>query len=171
MKNWSARSAIKYAAITIAVVAFAQIPGIASADLLSWTGRMPVVEYDYDVEMASDWNDICVAKFQSTKEVIPINGLLPPYDTTDCLVSATENYSILYGVHTGFSIKFSGDVKAYLIRGVDCEHQRCLYLPSRDSLVVIESNNHVVTGRVAIYKDFVKKLAIDRNSIVDQRFF
>ena len=144
----------------------------AKADTWAWSTGIPVAESADDVSRSYSWLDQCQSRFGSQKESVAVQGAdsdVTP--TTDCLMAEGENVKMYsYGGYQGLAVQFAGDLYAHQIRGISCESS-CIYLPSRDMFVKIETNNDVRSGRVAIYKNFVSKLRRQNALTLNQRYY
>jgi lysophospholipase L1-like esterase len=163
------RSIPVFFALGICIVSLAQV---ANAETWTWSSSKPQVVSKVDVDPTqSNVQDFCWKTFRSSMEEVDLRPAgITAIKKTDCLIASAEGYS-LYSYNYGkLAIKFVGDKEARVIENMSCRLS-CAYLPSNDTFVVVESNNTAGTGRVAFYKDFVKKLEHRQPLIINNDYY
>lgn len=156
--------------LLVATIMFAS--GSASAATWSWTSGLPVVVNKQEAGSEDTWRKECEAMFSTTKVVVDVNGTgTPSVPKTQCLLGEGRNHRVFtYDGQRELAIQFTGDSYAHAIRGVNCNGQ-CVYMASRDTLIKVDSKNDYGSGRVAIYKDFVKRLQLRNILALKERYY
>lgn len=160
-------------AVVLAMGTFIVVASGVQAASLSWTNDLPVVMNKQEAGREDKWRNECEVQYSSKKVSISVYGAnTPEVPKTECLISEGKNYRLLnYDGHSRLAVQFTGDGAAHAIWGVLC-NGRCVYMPSRDTLVAVNSNRDYASGRVVIYKNFIKNLQL-RNDLAlkDRQYF
>jgi hypothetical protein len=177
MKIASKGKILTFVAVVTVLVSFFLVAKIVNADAWSWTGDKPVIESNDEVSNDTNWRDGCQVMFKSTRISIPIQGAENRLPTTsECVLGGTQSYKVITTLNDGYrgvAIQFAGDLAAHQIRGVMCQsgYPACVYLPSTDTLVTVESSNIYGIGRVVIHKNFVKRLQSRNTLSLNERYY
>jgi len=152
--------------ILFAMLSAAIIFHVANAVAVLWTTPLPNVISTINTE--AGWENSCKKKFQADRYEIPLRATS---DTkTQCLIGTYDNVKLLgYNSLHNLAIQFPGDKAAYPV-STSCLSS-CVYLPSKDIFMTVETTNDVRSGRVAIYKDFIKKLRLRNASLPSQSYY
>src|ERR1700757_1145837 len=112
---------------------------LVAADSWSWVAGVPVVEQKTSIEPGQPWTDHCQIQYLTMPLSVEIQGTDSTTARTECIVGAGDNYKLfMYGTNKNLAIHFAGDTAAHAIRGIECG-VTCLYMPSRDTFIRIES--------------------------------
>lgn len=163
---------VRFLSIVVAVISLVLLPRLVNADALSWTSTNPVVESKSSVGTGSGWKDACQERYKSIAQVVDVQGDGSPGSyKTDCVVGDGANYTLYsYSSFRRLAIKFDGDIAAHTIYGVICQSS-CIYMPSRDTLVVVDHINYFGAGEIDMYKNFVSKLKLNDSLEVYNRSY
>ena len=144
---------------------------MARADSWSWTTGIPTTVYSDEVSPNDDWNNMCASKFQSIRDQRKIEGVEDQSRqyNTECLIGSGDNYQLFEGDDGKLAVSFAGESNAHLINsGATC-YYGCVYMPSRDYLISIQSPGTFGDGKVFMFKDFVKRLHMQRITLPNLR--
>lgn len=164
MKRFFVHHSIALFAIISMVVLSLFMLAVARADSWSWTNGVPKTIYSDAVGPTDDWNNVCASKFQSIRDQRKIEGVEDQSRqfNTACLIGSGDNYQLFEGDDGKLAVSFAGESNAHLINsGATCFYG-CVYMPSRDYLISIQSPSTFGDGKVVIFKDFVKRLHMQR---------
>lgn len=155
--------------ITVSVlVGCALIKTVNAEEQISWTNAVPKVVKVEDTNGNSNWRDDCQARFHGLKTAVPLN-VNDVNAKTDCLVGQHSGAKILsYASYQALAVQFPGDTSAYPI-GVGC--LSCVYIEGNDTFINVESNNDVRSGRVVVYKNFLKRLHFVNSPLKSERYY
>lgn len=144
---------------------------MARADSWSWTTGIPTTVYSDEVSPNDDWNNMCASKFQSIRDQRKIEGVEDQSRqyNTECLIGSGDNYQLFGGDDGKLAVSFGGESNAHVINsGATCFYG-CVYMPSRDYLISIQSPGTYGDGKVFMFKDFVKRLHMQRITLPNLR--
>jgi len=141
--------------IVLAITAFLDwglSPSSIAASVL-WSSGVPTTISTSDAP--TNWKDPCQAKFHTSPQIVAIsNGA-----STDCSLGTQGTTKLFtYNYQRGVAAQSAADTTAFPI-GINCLD--CVYLPTTDTFITIESNNDIQSGRIAIYDNFTSRLHFD----------
>lgn len=146
----------------------ALIKTVNAEEQISWTNAVPKVIETKDMDGSNSWKDDCRARFHGLKMAVPLN-VNDTTAKTDCLVGQHSGAKIFsYASYQALAVQFPGDTFAYPI-GVGC--LSCVYIEAKDIFINIESNNDIRSGRVVIYKNFLKRLHFVNSPLKAERYY
>ena len=119
-----------------------------------WSSGVPTVLGNKDLGADTSYHDPCQAKFQALDSSVMLSDQTTK---TDCLLGSHNGINVFaYIQQRLIAIQPVGETVAYGTT-VACS-PACVYLPNKDTLIRIESNNSYSTGRIAIYNNFTSRL-------------
>lgn len=140
------------------------ILNVARADSWSWTNSVPTTVNSDEIRDSDDLGNNCVVKFGTMRDNRKIEGVKDQSRqyTTACVIATGDNYKLFEGDDGKLAVSFAGESNAHLISsGATCFYG-CVYMPSRDYLINIQSPGTFGDGKVVIFKNFVKRLQMQR---------
>ncbi len=129
----------------------------AGADYWSWTELSPEV-YKSD-EVSGMAPGLC-PKYYQTKEVDGYSDLKKICMTVGESVKFGTFYSD-YAYRAAIGFRF--DTKMYAVNGICNQHDNCLYLPGKDTLVTKQYIVNGIVRSLVIYKNFLSRLTPVKN--------
>lgn len=164
------RSIALLATISMVVLSLFML-NMARANSWSWTTGIPTTVYSDEVSPNDDWNNSCASKFHNIRDQRKIEGVEDQSRqyNTECLIGSGDNYQLFEGNDGELAVSFAGESNAHVINsGASCFYG-CVYMPSRDYLISIQSPGTFGDGKLVIFKDFVNRLRMQRITLPNLR--
>lgn len=139
---------------------------LVKADTLSWTTSPPTVVSAEDTSI--NWQNYCESNFKSPKMAVTVN-INDLSAKTECFLGEHAGVKVFnYDSFRAIGVQFPGDKLVYPA-AVNCFS--CVYLESKDTFIAVESQNDIRSGRVVIYKNFLKRLSLVNSPVPSERYY
>jgi hypothetical protein len=136
------------------------LPAVA-ADAVLWSNGVPVTLSNEDLGADTSYHDSCRGQAHGTKAQVTLLTDDPNFKT-DCLLGSHDGQNVYtHSQLQAIAYQPLGSSVAY--RTTAACAPDCIYLPIKDTLIRVESNNSISSGRIAIYNNFTSRLQLVDN--------